>query len=670
MTAIKQILSQAAETYGQITSEVRFFLHWSALCLITLTVFRGIFFLVYSSEFRHVPIFEIFKGFIYGLRFDLSVVAMGMALVFLLLVLPFINRLRAFRFIWTTVAVVWFLLIVGLSFADLEYFQHSKKRLGYEAFVYLDSSMFAIVKTSVIESPLSHLLLLAIGAGFFYLLIKYIRTQRVLEFTPYSKTRRIVLLLITLPVLLILVRGGTQRVPLRIADSFISQHLPVNSLTLNSPYMVIRSLGKVKAVKVMDPQRAQDITLGVLGIDGKPPLKPGYPLYRQVEGIGKGQSFENKKNIVLFLMESWPSKYVGAAGDKLDVTPVFNKMARDGLYFKRMFASGYRSVSGLYSTLNGMPDHNGVSLMRRPELMNNYASISALLKKQGYTNIFVHGGLLDFDNLKNMLIHEQFHTMISSKDLHNSGGRKRIWGYDDEYAFKRANIEFRERSKDGPFFGFVYSTTSHSPFSIPEGREKLLNSGDHEQFEFLNTMHYSDWALGEFFKEAREDDYFRDTIFIIVSDHTNHKDLNTFENQNIPLLIYAPGLPELFKPGVSNAIGSNVDIVHTIASLLNLPYQASMGRNLLSLKDGEGSAFWINGVNIGWSEGNYMLLTTPDTDSSILLDYVSGDINADLSNSKPEITKELRTKALAYYQLSADILKNNNLIPPEAISAR
>jgi len=640
-----------------VHAELIFCVQLFAALMLMFSLFRLLFLLIYSSEFTEVPAAEILRGLVHGLRFDAAVTAWVLGAVLLLSHLPFINRFRLFRWLWIILAHVAVIVLSLLVFSDLQYFQHARKRLGYEAFAYLDTTILPIAKTAVAEKP--HYFLFAAAALIgFWLLSRYnVRRLRLAEYHPIAVGRYLFVYIICIPLVVVMARGGLQRVPLRVADSFISRFNSVNTLTVNSPHMAFRSLAKSWRVQLMESERAERISLELLGLDGTRQSRTQYPLLVQVQGFSADSL--RKYNVVIILMESFTAKYTAAGGDSLGVTPNFNALARDGLLFDRFFATGFRSTSGLFSVLTGIPDQPGVPVMRRQELQDSFGSLSVLLKVQGYRNIFVHGGLLDFDNLENMLMHEQFDVIIGKEAMKGCGGPERTWGYDDEFMFKRAHQEFVKYGNQ-PFFGYIFTVSNHAPYDLPDQSHYVFGPGDHKEYRFLNGLRYSDWALGEFFALASKADYFENTIFIITADHTHHTNLNLYENQNIPLLIYAPGI---VSPGIRSTVAAQTDILPTVAALLGLPYHATMGRDLLSLPEEAGFAFWISGQGIGWVEGDYIAVMGLDDRLPIVYDYTVADFATNVSEIDTTLGRAIRVKANAIYQFSSDLLAADRIFP-------
>jgi phosphoglycerol transferase MdoB-like AlkP superfamily enzyme len=637
-----------------LTKELRFFLRAFFASMAMFSLFRLAFYMLYRDEFAGVPFLELGKAFLFGLRFDAALSAVGFTGILILAHVPLIGRIRPYRALWILAAHLIFLVYFLLAFADLLYFPFSHKRLGYEAFVYLNASMLPIIKTAFLSHPMLFLLGLAVLVWYVRLAVRSARTQRLLDFAPLSARRLTLTYLVLVPLLIVVARGGIQRVPLREADAFISHYNSVNVLTINGPYTALRSVYRSKPVRLIDSDSARREALAMLGLDKSPPADSQYPLYRITDSRPV-----RKLNVVIILMESWTGKFVGPLGDTLGITPEFDRLARSGNVFNRFFANGYRTTSGTFCSLTGFPDQVGLPILRRQELQDNFASLSVRLKQQGYTNIFVHGGILDFENLGNMLEHEKFDVIIGNRQMRGCGGEEKAWGYDDQYIFDRALREFRSASQR-PFFGYVLSVSTHPPGEMGSDSFAVIAANQHPEARYLNAYHYSDWALGRFIEQARQEPWFDSTIFVITGDHTHHTDLNMYENQQIPMLIYAPAI---LPPAVRTVIGSQVDIPVTLASILHLPYRADMGRDLFSLPDSAGFALWISGENLGWIEGDHIAIMGLDGRTPLVYNYRASDFHTDRARLNSALGDSIRVRAQSYYQLATDLLYSNRIVP-------
>jgi phosphoglycerol transferase MdoB-like AlkP superfamily enzyme len=124
-----------------------------------------------------------------------------------------------------------------------------------------------------------------------------------------------------------------------------------------------------------------------------------------------------------------------------------------------------------------------------------------------------------------------------------------------------------------PFMTAVFTASSHHPFAIPEKYESVFPE---ESLQIHKCIRYTDMAIGKFFEKASRQPWFKNSIFVLTSDHTNmsnhaeyQSDLGGFCS---PIIIYDPTA----KPTIHNKIAQQIDILPTVLGLLHYqkPYFA------------------------------------------------------------------------------------------------
>ncbi|MDH5718133.1 MAG: sulfatase-like hydrolase/transferase [Spirochaetia bacterium] len=638
-----------------------YYLSFFVINLIIFSCFRFLFYLIYNEKFSKIPLYEVLKGFFYGIRFDAAYIATVGIVIFLFFILSSFRyrQLKKSIYVALILSLIIFIITIFIQLADLQYFYFSQKRLSYEIFQFLDINFFIIMGTAILENPVYILIFLLITGFLIYLSKRFLRNNNIDNLPQLPILKNTVILILGVILHIIAIRGGFQRVPLYIVNAFVSEYNMVNLMVLNSPYMILRTITeKSNKTKILiDEKTAIKNIYSKLQIKENEIINNEYPLFRKI----KNDNNIKKYNVVIIAMESWTGKYVELNGDKLGVAPYFNKISKEGIFFKNFYSLGYKTPNALFSILTGYPDQVEYSVMSGERMQNRFASLSVLLKKYGYKNMFIHGGRVDFVGLRNMLIHEQFDLIVDKHDLQKckKDNMERLWGCDDEYTFNRAIEEMKKT--DSPFFAYIFSMSSHEPFILPEnlnGRFKTkFKEDDHEMYEYLNLYHYSDWALGQFFEKIRKENFFENTIFVITADHTFHRKLSLFEDFHVPLLIYAPAL---LKPQQKNTIGSHIDILATVAGLLNLPYRADMGKDLLNIKVDDSFAYIIGGSNVYWVEDDYFSIIWLSKDHKPI-SYQR--LNEEKVTISAEVSVDIREKALSFYQLSSFLLFKNKIIP-------
>ena len=126
-----------------------------------------------------------------------------------------------------------------------------------------------------------------------------------------------------------------------------------------------------------------------------------------------------------------------------------------------------------------------------------------------------------------------------------------------------------------PFMPSVFTASSHHPYQLPR---QYVDVFKEESLPIHKCIRYTDHALGRFFERASREPWFKNTIFVLTSDHTNQKchpvyetDLNLY---SVPIIFYAPGLK--LKGYDTEKIAQQIDIMPTVLGMLGYdePYLA------------------------------------------------------------------------------------------------
>ena len=91
-----------------------------------------------------------------------------------------------------------------------------------------------------------------------------------------------------------------------------------------------------------------------------------------------------------------------------------------------------------------------------------------------------------------------------------------IGGYRTSLFFQYMCRTYSEKKQ--PFFGTIFTLSSHHPFQIPKKYEGKFPMG---HLEIHKCIGYTDYALKQFFECAKKQPWFENTIFAFVNDHPN-----------------------------------------------------------------------------------------------------------------------------------------------------
>ena len=316
-----------------------------------------------------------------------------------------------------------------------------------------------------------------------------------------------------------------------------------------------------------------------------------------------------KLNVVLVTVESLSAKYLGSFGHPDNLTPNLDHLRGESLFFNRSYATGTRTTRGLEAITLSVPPTPGRSIVKRIGAESGYACLGQLLNAQGYDSVFLYGGRGYFDNMTAFFQGNGYRVLdqedIPASEIHF----KNAWGVADEDLYRQAiRVANADYQAGKPFFLQLMTTSNHRPYSYPEGRIDIPSGTGRE-----GVVKYTDYAIGQFLAEARQQDWFDHTLFVFVADHTagsaGKEDLPV-ENYHIPMFIYAPGI---IAPREVSELASQIDLAPTLLGLLNIDYVSTFfGKDLLLPENTSRNAVLIgNYQHLGLYDGKDLAILSP-----------------------------------------------------------
>jgi phosphoglycerol transferase MdoB-like AlkP superfamily enzyme len=532
-----------------------YFLYW----VVFAVFFKIIFLLYHASQSVALEAKTIAGIFLYGLRLDLAFAAYAALIPFLLVVLSGLfnsNKwVRVSLKAYTTLMLIFFTI---LCTSDLELFRIWGFRLDASPLLYLNTPEEMFV--SLGSSPLWLLILLnlIINISFNYAYKKLIHPLT----SCFGRERLLLLPVFSLAGILLIIpmRGGLQQAPVTLASAYFSETIFANQAAINIPWNFFYSLRKQNTETENPYIYLSSEKAGSL-------LNKLYKLPRKSE---RRQILHTAKpNIVLIIWESFTTKAVEPLGGLAGVTPSFNTLSNEGTLFTNMYASGDRSDKGIVSLLSGWPAQPGASLLKNPEKTLQIPHLSKSFTKAGYRTSFYYGGTLDFANLGTYVKNGNFQNIIS-KEQFLKKERNAKWGVHDHVMLNRIYSDIESEPLKQPFFKVLFTLSSHEPFDFP-GAPHFNGKGASDMF--LSALHYTDAAIGNFIASAREQDWYKNTLFIIVADHghTYPGGSAVYEREkfHIPMLWLGGALAA--PPTEINSTLSQTDLAASLLGQLSLP---------------------------------------------------------------------------------------------------
>jgi len=348
-------------------------------------------------------------------------------------------------------------------------------------------------------------------------------------------------------------------------------------------------------------------------------------------------------NIVLVTIESLSAKYLGSFGDTRGLTPNLDKLRSESLAFTHLYATGTRTDRGLEAITLSVPPTPGRSLVKRIGRESGFASLGQQLNAQGYDSVFVYGGRGYFDNMNAFFSGNGYRIVDQSSVPDSEMSFTNAWGMADEDLYAQTlKLADADYAQGKPFLLQLMTTSNHRPYSYPDGRIDIPSGEGRE-----GAVKYTDYAIGEFLRQAKAKPWFNDTVFIFVADHTagsaGKEDLPV-NNYHIPMFIYAP---QHIQPREIDTLTSQIDIAPTLLGLLNISYESTFfGRDVLRSEAAQrGRALLGNYQHLGLFDGGDLAILSPRKmmrrhDDALGVSY---ERRADKSS-------ELVQRDIAYYQ--------------------
>ena len=569
------------------------------LAYVTYFIARVVYMLVNLSYFTQGLTFsqlmDMFGG---GLLFDTSAIIYTNLLWIVMMLFPLWAKETP---LYHKICRGLFVTVNGLAFianlADSVYFPYTLRRTTTSVFKEFDneSNLGDIVGTELIN----HWYLVVIAAVVIFALYKlYVMPSTDKAHYPTTKSRvkygliQLACLAGAAPLCVGGCRGGLQSgvrpITINNANQYVTRPTDC-ALVLNTPFSMLRTIGK-SVFAVPDYYPSMEAAAAVFN-----PIRHPKPQHKPV-----------KKNVVIIIVESFGREYIGGfntmyfGGKYKGFTPNVDKLIKKSAVWYYSYCNGRKSIDGMPSVLCSIPEFIEPFVLT-PASMNTYTGIAGHLSKWGYQTAFFHGanrgsmGFLAFANKTGFQNYYGRQDYDADKRFGGDADFDTNWGIWDEPFLQYYCTKMGEMRQ--PFMTAVFTVSSHHPFVIPEKYKKVFPE---EKLPIQKCIRYTDMAIGKFFESASKQPWFKNTIFVLTSDHTNMTDIKQYQTDIggfcSPIIIYDPS--GHIKPGMRNGVAQQIDIMPTVFGILGYdkPY-LSFGCDLFSTPNKDTYAVnYLNGV--------------------------------------------------------------------------
>ena len=412
----------------------------------------------------------------------------------------------------------------------------------------------------------------------------------------------------------------------------------------------------------------------------------------------KFKGIAKDKNLIIVQLESFQGFLIGQKSNGIDVTPNLNKLLEDSISFPNMFFqtdTGNTVDAEMLTTMSIYPPKSGI-LYQHYTSSNTKHSLASLLKNQGYTANVYHAFEGSFWNRSEAYEYVGYDKFYSLKDFEYDINKDKLsWALNDkDFFLQSANLI----DKDKKTFSLLVSLSTHHPFSPFSNKGKLTeNIGDNvvndieiiaenadekdKTDDYINSARYLDKAIGSFIDTLKENGMYDNSVIVFYGDHAGMKlddrpylfnhlgqednEYNYLMTNKTNCIIHIPSkdkkLKKLKGKQISTICGE-IDIMPTLANLMDINAPYTIGKDLLNTKEDNGYAVLPNGTVI---TDKYTYI---GTDDYVYIDGVKSATNLDTNNQyydeikryqkELEISNILITKD--FFNSNFNLLEENN----------
>jgi phosphoglycerol transferase MdoB-like AlkP superfamily enzyme len=504
-----------------------------------------------------ISFWDIPGVFFYSIKLDLATASYFMVLPFLLLLIQTLFSPNWFNWLNKLYTGLMILFYSVTTAGEMGIYPEWKTKLNYKIIKYMSepSEIYNSAETGNFFLLLGLFLLLStIGI---YAYNKWFYKNLIHLYRNFWFT--LIFLLVIPPLMVLGMRGGTQAIPINQSESYFSRHNILNIISVNNVFNLyisvfenLQNFGK-NPYLFMTPSDAREIVTQLYD----------YPKDTTIQILDV-----KRPNIVMIILESWSADLIESLGGKPGITPEFAKLEQEGLLFTEIYSSGARSEQGMASIFGGFPAHPISSLTVQPDKYQLVSSFPQLLGEQGFATAFYFGGQLIYGNIKGYIYYNKFDKIMEIYDFPDTLPSGKL-GIHDTYTLDYLAQDLN--SMNQPFFASLFTLSTHSPWDQPY--EKPLEWGDNER-EWINAALYTDHALGMFFQQAKKSPWYKNTLFILVADHSHNSYYNwhphSKEYHKIPMLFCGEPIKPEYRGTSWSVIGNQHDLASTLLNQLEM----------------------------------------------------------------------------------------------------
>ncbi|MBI3509354.1 MAG: sulfatase-like hydrolase/transferase [Bacteroidetes bacterium] len=530
---------------------LRHFIFWMFL----FELMRMIFLLWNKEELAGIPFSKFITVFYHGFYVDTAMASYFIIPAFLFLSTSmFLQKewpLKVNQYFSIAIIVICFII----SFSELPIYDEWHTKLNYKAIWFMRDPK-EVFHTASWTQLLLGIFTITLFTWLLWRMFKRVTHHKTIpDRSPWWSAP--VYFLVSAFLIFYGIRGGFQQIPVQVSDAYFTNNNFLNLTSVNSAFNLFSSC--IENAHAGEPYKFMN--------DAE--MKKNFS---EMNAVEKDTTIHvltmERPNVVMVVLEGWSADAIKDCGGYDSITPYFHEMENDGILFTNLYASGSLSDQGMAAIFSAFPSQPKTSIITQPTKYNHLPCINKEFEKAGYHTSYMFGGQLSYGNIRAYMYFNDFENILEDKDFDPSLPRCRL-GVADQYLFSRQIQELQNEPQ--PFFAGMFTLSTHAPFDFP-GDEKLHWGG--KEKGYINSILYSDDCIKNFIATAKKYPWYKNTLFIFVSDHSHNSPKNWAFNQpeyrHMPLLFFGDVIKPEFRGMKYDSVASQTDLASTLLHQLNM----------------------------------------------------------------------------------------------------
>ena len=531
--------------------------------------FGRLIFIIYNfDDFNNESLWQICLSFIHGIRMDLSAMSYISPVAIILLFISYQFKSRLSFIILEIFLAAVYLSYFSIVIAELPIYDEWQTKLNSKAVSYLNN-INEVWNTASWEQIIATFTLVPLLS-----IASIMLTKKLLKYEEEEQTksffRNISVLILAIVFGFLGARGGFYQIPLSASAVFYSSNRTLNFATVNSAWNL--GYGYYKEKKYDDKNKYKFFSEAELET-----ILKDY----QTESDSCLSILTTKNpNIILVLFESWSADLVDSLDATYGIMSNWREIRESALNFDKCYATGRHSEEGMLAVFSGFPSLASSYLMGFTDKNAQLPSITKKLDTRNYQQSFFFGGDLGYANIKSFFYQNPFYKINDILDFPSSYKKAKL-GYQDEALYSEMFNETKKSKQ--PFFIGGFTTSTHAPYDVPLKEFKEYTSRENK---YMNSAYYADSCLGNFYNKCKNEEWFENTLFVFVSDHSHptpvYRDYCSPGDHRIVFMLAGGALKDEYRGKTISKIVSQIDIPKTL--LYQLDYNTNefiYSRNVL-----------------------------------------------------------------------------------------